>query len=236
MNTNSYKQQLLDLYSLYPFERHPMWRSVLQGELTHEQVIRAEIQHCIRTRAGRMLRERAVQTAEKLNEKLFRMLVATYLEECTEDSSGPSHLDLIERLVLLGGATRQDIDTTPPTPGNAAAIALYRDISERGAGCHMLGAGVVEFYYSQLSPRIFEAYTGRYGMSEEQAMTYKLHGTMDQEHADRAFSVLEEVVSLHGWELIRASVRDAFVATSLHYDGMYQAATGDSGYWDGRKR
>jgi pyrroloquinoline quinone (PQQ) biosynthesis protein C len=233
--SENHRGELLKLYELYPFHHHPMWTAVKCGTLSYEQVIRAEIQHCIRTRAGRILREKAVQTAEKLNEKLFRMLVETYLEECT-DKAGPSHLDLIERLVLLGGATRADIDQATATPGNSAAIALYRDISDRGAGCHMLGAGVVEFYYSQLAPNIFESYTKTYGMSEEQALTYKLHGPMDHTHAERAFAVLEEVIELHGWRVVYGSVRDAFVATSLHYDGMYQAATGTTAYWNGRKQ
>jgi pyrroloquinoline quinone (PQQ) biosynthesis protein C len=229
------KDDLLKLYELYPFHNHPMWKRVLDGTFSNAQVIKAEIQHCIRTRAGRPLRENAMRTAEKLNENLFGMLVQTYLEECTHDETGPSHLELIERLVLMGGASRAEINEAVATPGNSAAIALYRDIAERGAGCHMLGAGVVEHYYSQLSPAIFRAYTSLYGMSEEQAITYKLHGTMDQTHAERAFAVLDEVVSLHGWPLVYSSVRDAFVATSLHYDGMFQAATGSGEYWDGRK-
>jgi pyrroloquinoline quinone (PQQ) biosynthesis protein C len=229
------RDELLQLYDLFPFHNHPMWTGVISGDLSYEQVIKAEIQHCLRTRAGRSLREAAVKTAKKLNEKVFRLLLETYLEECTDDKGGPSHLELIERLVIMGGASRQDIEQTPATPGNAAAIALYRDISERGAGCHMLGAGVVEFYYSRLAPKIFEAYTTKYGMSEEQALTYRLHGPMDETHAERAFEVIDEIADLHGWTVVRESVRDAFVATSLHYDGMYQAATGNSGYWDGRK-
>lgn len=228
------RTELLGLYEQFPFHDHPMWKAVVAGSLCLEQVVKAEIQHCIRTRAGQTLRKNAVDTAKKLSEAVFRQLVETYLEECT-DKAGPNHLELIERLVLMGGATRSEIEQAVSTPGNSAAIALYRDISERGAGCHMLGAGVVEFYYAQLSPKIFEAYTSIYGMSEEQALTYKLHGTMDLTHAERAFVVLDEVISLHGWPLVKASVRDAFVATSLHYDGMYQAATGTTAYWDGRK-
>jgi pyrroloquinoline quinone (PQQ) biosynthesis protein C len=226
--------ELLALYELYPFHSHPMWKSVIEGTLSKDQVIAAEIQHCIRTKAGRPLRENAVRTAKNLNENLFKMLVQTYLEECTHDETGPSHLELIERLVLMAGVGRTTLDNAKPTPGNSAAIALYRDIAERGAGCHMLGAGAVEFYYSQLSPRIFEAYTHHYRMSEEQAITYKLHGTMDNTHAERAFAVLDEVIDLHGWQTVHASVRDAFIATSLHYDGMYQAATGTGQYWSGR--
>lgn len=123
-----------------------------------------------------------------------------------------------------------------PTPANAAAIALYRDIGSRGAGCHMLGAGAVEFYYCKLSPEIFDAYTRKYGMSEDQAETYRIHGPMDSEHAERAFAVLDDAVTLHGWSLVETSVRDAFVATSLHYDGMLHAATGQLTYWNGVAR
>ena len=92
---------------------------------------------------------------------------------------------------------------------------------------------MVEYFYSQISPMIFEAYTKHYGFSEYAAETYKLHGTMDQTHAERAFEVVDEAVKIHGYDLIEASVRDAFVATSLHYDGMLQAATGNNNYWNG---
>jgi len=98
----------------------------------------------------------------------------------------------------------------------------------------MLGAGAVEHFYCQLSPKIFRDYTELYRMSPSQAETYQIHGPMDQVHADRAFAVLNEAVALHGLEEVRRSVRDAFAATSLHYDGMLQAATGENKYWDGR--
>ena len=93
----------------------------------------------------------------------------------------------------------------------------------------------MEHFYCQLSPRIFEAYTTHYGMTREQAETYRLHGPMDETHAERAFTVLDEAVELHGWETVNASVRDAFVATSLHYDGMLHAATGVISYLDGKR-
>jgi hypothetical protein len=100
----------------------------------------------------------------------------------------------------------------------------------------MLGAGAVEFYYCKLAPRVFETYTTKYGMTESQAETYRIHGPMDAEHAERAFAVLEDAVMLHGWALVEASVRDAFVATSLHYDGMLHAATGQLSFWNGVSR
>ena len=166
------KADLLRLYDLFPFESHPLWVAILRGRLSYEQVIRAEAQHWIRTKAGRSLREEAVNVAKSLSPLIFEMLLETYLEECT-DKCGPSHFDLIEKLVTAGGYRRDQLEATEPTPGNAAAIALYRDISARGAGCHMLGAGTVEHFYCQLSPKIFEAYVRIYGMSEEQAETYK---------------------------------------------------------------
>ncbi len=227
-------ETLLDLYNLFPFERHPLWRGIIAGELSYDQVIRAEVQHWIRTRAGQGLRRAAVAEAKAISARIFEELLQTYLEECT-DKDGPSHLDLIQRLVVAGGYPVDELALTVPTPGNAAAIAIYRDISARGAGCHMLGAGAVEYFYSQLSPRIFEAYTARYGMTEQQAETYKIHGPMDRIHAERAFAIIDDASSAHGWSAVEMSVRDAFVATSLHYDGMLQAATGKNEYWDGRE-
>lgn len=225
---------LLRLYDILPFAEHPLWRAIFKRELSYEQVICAEIQHWLRTRAGQPLRRNALNLAQKVSPPIFEALLQTYLEECTHDASGPSHLDLIERLVTMGGVSTVDLGSASNTPGNAAAIALYRDIGGRGAGCHMLGAGTVEYFYCQLSPRIYNLYTDSYLMSDAQAETYRIHGPMDAEHAERAFEILDHAVDLHGWPAIEESVRDAFIATSLHYDGMLQAATGELAYWNGK--
>jgi len=241
------REELLELYELFPFHNHPLWRGIKSGTLSLDQVLRAELQHCIRTKAGQVLRREALDmvgpssssledadTLKASRERVFELLVETYVEECTNSPAGPNHLELIRRLVLMGGISPQAIDLAEPTPGNAAAMAMYREITRRGAGCHMLGAGAVEHYYCQLSPEIFCAYTQHYGMSAEQAETYRLHGPMDETHAERAFAVLDAAIALHGWDAVRLSVRDAFIATSLHYDGMLQAATGRADYWNGR--
>lgn len=229
------RQNLLTFYDLYPFHEHPLWRAVLGGDLSREQVFTAEAQHWLRTRAGQRLRSEALSLARAMSPKIFEVLLETYLEECTEDASGPSHLDLIQRLLEEGGWHSKQLENLTPTPGNAAAMALYADIGARGAGCHMLGAGAVEHFYCRLSPRIYEAYTTRYGISERAAETYQIHGPMDAEHAERAFSILDEAIRLHGWAEVETAVRDAFVATSLHYDGMLQAATGTTEFWNGRR-
>jgi pyrroloquinoline quinone (PQQ) biosynthesis protein C len=230
-----YKKRLLALYDILPFHEHPLWKAVLNKQLTLEEVFRAEIQHYLRTKAGQNLRRASLENAKKLSPKLFEVLLETYLEECTAEKSGPSHLELIKRLLVSGGLSETELDVADLTPGNAAAIALYRDITDRGAGCHMLGTGTVEFYYCKLSPKIYKVYVETYGMTPYQAETYAIHGPMDLLHANRAFSILEEAVNLHGWSVVERSVRDAFVATSLHYDGMLQAALEKIVYWNGEK-
>jgi pyrroloquinoline quinone (PQQ) biosynthesis protein C len=229
----SYKQKLLDQYLSFPFHKHPLWTAVLEKRLSYREIIQAEIQHYLRSKRGRELRAKALELSRNAP-RIYERLLETYFEECTEDKSGPSHLALIERLVINGGATVEDLSAAIMTPGNIAAVALYEDITARGPGCHMLGAGVVEHFYSQLCPRIYEVYIGHYGMTSDQAETYRIHGPMDAVHADRAFDILDDAISLHGWTTVELSVRDAFVATSLHYDGMLQAATGITSYWDGR--
>lgn len=165
---------------------------------------------------------------------LWEAILDTYIEECTDQDGTPTHLDLIKTLVMSKGLTDADLAVLKNTPGNAAAIALYANISERGAGCHIIGAGMVEHYYSELCPSLFEAYTKHYGFTENEAFTYKIHGPMDKVHAQRAINVVDEVIRIHGYDVVESSVRDAFVATSLHYDGMLQAATGINNYWNGK--
>lgn len=228
------KKRLLELYELFPFHNHPLWRAILSHELSLGQAVHAEVQHYLRTKAGQQLRLDAVERSRSVSPVIFAAILDTYLEECSPDKSNPSHLDLVYRLVTECGATEDDLARAKPTPGNAAAMALYRDISSRGAACHIVGSGAVEHYYCQLSPRIFAAYTEHYRISESAAETYKIHTAMDKEHAERSLSILDEAIAIHGWDVIEQSVRDAFVATSLHYDGMLQAATGLQTYWDGR--
>lgn len=228
------RARLLSYYDLFPFERHPLWTGVCEGRLTLEQILRAEVQHFVRTRAGQPLRKEALLSVETNSTLIYERLFETYLEECTADASGPSHLELIQRLLVVGGIPQAELDAARPNIANTAAIATYREIGRRGGGCHMLGAGAVEHFYSNLAPKIFRAYVDHYGMTDEQAETYRIHGPMDQTHADRAFDVLDEAVALHGWEAIEASVRDAFAATSLHYDGMLEAASGEIAYWNGK--
>jgi pyrroloquinoline quinone (PQQ) biosynthesis protein C len=228
-----YRQKLLSLYELLPFKEHPFWVGVIRHELSLEQIIQGERQHYVRTKAGQALRRNAVEHHPSGTGRIFEAALENYLEEVVPDQSRPSHLDLIRNLLVSAGLTIEELDHTQPTPGNAAAMALYREISGRGSACHLIGAGVVEYYYAQLAPEIYEAYTGYYGMSPEQAKTYGIHGVEDVKHSTRALEALDEAVSSVGWPLIKTSVRDALVATSLHYDGMLQAALGRIIYWDG---
>lgn len=229
-----YLDKILSFYDLFPFHQHPYWQGVINRQLNLSQIIRAEKQHYLRTKAGQALRKKSAQFAPSRSPKIFEAALSNYLEEVTPTDSSPSHLELIKRLLTEAGVSESELKRTKPTPGNSAAMALYKDISERGSACHLVGAGAVEHFYSELSPKIFEAYTKNYGMSEYQAETYKLHGTMDKDHARRAFEILEEAIKLHGWGAIESCVKDAFIATSLHYDGMMQAALNKITYWDGK--
>src|SRR5208283_158809 len=105
------KAQLLSQYDLFPFHSHPLWVAALSGDLSLEQVLKAEGQHWIRTRAGRVLREEALSSAKAISPAIFEQLLETYLEECT-DTAGPNHLGLIERLVTTGGYSMELVNAT----------------------------------------------------------------------------------------------------------------------------
>ncbi|ALD19924.1 iron-containing redox enzyme family protein [Hymenobacter sp. DG25A] len=238
IDTSKYSQQvqgLLKLYDLFPFHDHPLWQAIIRGTISKEQVILAEEQHFLRTRSGRALRKAAVIECRRTNKRLLEAIEPTYIEECTDQDGTPTHLDLIINLCLADGRKREELNHIENTPGNIAAIALYKDIADRGPACHIIGAGVVEYYYSQLCGRIYESYINNYGFSPVEAETYRIHTSLDLDHAERAFEVIDEGVAIHGIDLIKASVRDAFIATSLHYDGMLQAALNNFEFWNGKK-
>lgn len=228
------RSELLGLYAEFPFEHHPLWCAVRDGALTREQVVRAEVQHFIRTRAGQELRRQAAADSVSLPAVVSGPLIQTYKEECSPADPAQSHLALVERILKAGGLARGDYEAAVPTPGNVASIAMYREISSRGVICHLVGSGCVEHYYAKLVPAIFMAYTTRYGFTSDEALTYNIHAEMDTEHAARALGVLEDAVKLIGRDALRGAVRAAFIATSLHYDGMLQGATGTTSFWDGR--
>jgi len=232
MNSLS-RETALSHYERWPFERHPLWKAVIDGELSREEVVQAEIQHYLRSNVGRLYRERAAIAARFIDGDIFPLLDQTAREECQLDDSGPSHVDLIRRFLLANGVTQSQLDQAVPTPGNAAAIALYKDIADRGPIQHMIGAGCVEYFYSKLSPRIFETYVTRYGFNSADVETYQLHGPMDETHGERALMVLSSPLAQAMPREIDLAIRDAFAATSLHYDGMLQAARPNAGYWSG---
>lgn len=227
-------EELLETYEILPFQRHPLWRAILKKELSKEEIVRAEAQHFLRTRFGQGLRRDALHKIKTKDSEIWSVLLQTYLEECTDSTGTLNHLELIKRFVVENGIKDEELNSLIPTPGNSAAMALYKDISDRGPGCHIIGAGVVEKFYSELCPKIYNAYVKEYGFSPHQAETYSLHSSMDSTHSKRAFLVLNRIIDLNGWDATKQSVRDAFVATSLHYDGMLQAAIGGLTYWDGR--
>ncbi len=227
------RSKALSFYESFPFHKHPLWVAVVEGQLSSEQVLKAEIQHYLRSEIGKVYRERAAVAAKHLEGEIYDLLHRTVIEECYGSDGGPSHAELIRQFLLENGVTETDLRHAACTPGNAAAIALYKDIADRGALHHMVGAGCVEHFYSKLSPKIYEAYANIYKFKSGSFDTYQLHGPMDEIHGDRALETLKTPLALALSKDLELAVRDAFVATSLHYDGMMQAAVGVNCYWSG---
>lgn len=228
------RAEALSYYEEFPFHEHPLWLSIISGVLTAEQVLKAEIQHYIRSEVGKIFREHSAVAAKHLDDNIYDLLHQTVEEECYGSDGGPSHAELIKQFLLQNGVSTSDLRTAISTPGNAAAIALYKDISERGPLHHMIGAGCVEYYYSKICPRIYAAYEQIYKFKPGSFDTYKLHGPMDEVHGERALETLSSPLAKALDPELRIAIRDAFVATSLHYDGMLQAATSTNTYWSGR--
>lgn len=228
------REHALSYYNLFPFHNHPLWRSVIEGKLSREQVLKAEVQHYLRSEIGKIYREQSAVLSKHLDGEIYEQLYETVVEECYGTGDDPSHVELIKTFLRSNGVTETDIRQAVSTPGNAAAIALYKDIAARGPLHHMIGAGCVEFHYSQLCPEIYRCYADVYKFEPGSFETYKLHGPMDAIHAERALETLRTPLAQALSKELGIAIQDAFTATSLHYDGMLQAATNQNKYWDGR--
>lgn len=228
------REEALAFYQLFPFHNHPLWKSVIAGNLSREQILLAEIQHYLRSEIGKIFREHSAIAAKHLDDEIYNLLYQTVVEECYGSDGGPSHAELIKQFLFANGVTETDLRRAVSTPGNVAAIALYKDIADRGPLHHMLGAGCVEYYYSRLCPQIYTAYTDTYRFKPGSFETYQLHGPMDEIHGERALGTLKTPIAQVMSTELGLAIRDAFIATSLHYDGMLQAATNSNSYWNGK--
>jgi len=94
------RERLLALYDLFPFHRHPLWQAVLSHDLSLREIIQAEVQHYLRTRAGQQVRREALERAQATGPAIWEALLDTYLEECTH-SVTPSHALLLRARLLL---------------------------------------------------------------------------------------------------------------------------------------
>jgi hypothetical protein len=63
------------MYDLFPFHEHPLWRAVRGGNLSFEQVIKAEAQHWLRTRTGQSLRRAALDAVQQISPAIFQLLL-----------------------------------------------------------------------------------------------------------------------------------------------------------------
>jgi pyrroloquinoline quinone (PQQ) biosynthesis protein C len=227
------RHEALNYYNLFPFHEHPLWKSIILGKFSREQVLKAEVQHYLRSEIGKIFREHSAVVAKHLGPDIYDLLYQTVVEECYGTDGGPSHAELIKKFLLMNGVSETDLRNAISTPGNAAAIALYKDIASRGPLHHMIGAGCVEYYYSKLCPQIYDCYTQIYKFQPGSFETYRLHGPMDEVHGERALETLKTPLAQALSKELGIAVRDAFAATSLHYDGMLQAATSENEYWNG---
>ncbi len=120
---NKNVSSLLDMYDLFPFHKHPLWKAIMNGELSRQQIILAESQHFLRTKAGQILRKEAMEQCVGLSMKLWESIVETYMEECTDNDGTPNHLDMIVRFLKEGGYN--DFEIVKNTPGKIAVFEEF---------------------------------------------------------------------------------------------------------------
>jgi len=215
------RERLLSQYDAFPFRAHPYWRAVADGTLLHPQVAAAEHQHLLQARAAGECERRSYLGVA--GEHAFTLFLDQYLDAL-------SSVDSADQLAVLSAS----IQSSTPTPGTSASVALRADVRARGFAFYAVGFGCVSHFYAEVCANANSAYRSVYRFSDKQLGYYREHERRERARADQMLAALDELAKGLDHEALVVAVRDAVVAASLGFDGMLQAATNSRTYWGGQ--
>src|SRR3569623_2000591 len=204
------RARLLSQYDAVPCRSQPKRRAIANGTLLHPQVAAAEHQHLLQARAAGECERRSYLGVA--GEHAFTLFLDQYLDAL-------SSVDSADQLAVLSAS----IQSSTPTPGTSASVALRADVRARGFA-----------FYAEVCANANSAYRSVYRFSDKQLGYYREHERRERARADQMLAALDELAKGLDHEALVVAVRDAVVAASLGFDGMLQAATNSRTYWGGQ--
>jgi pyrroloquinoline quinone (PQQ) biosynthesis protein C len=217
----------------HPWLHHPLFRDIVAGELTREQ-----LRETIKQQGAFFLdtvRHAAVRLAaigsfrpSMRDLQLQRRVIPVLVEEAGEDLVGgkePGHAMLYVRLAEGLGIGEEELFATEYLPHVVIEKNELFQLQEDGlleALCG--GALATESINAEASRRLYDAFRTHYGVAEEYLDFYRVHAGVEEEHGAKAVALVNQLVESEsdrrrGW----LALRRAIVARWLAADGIYQA-------------
>ena len=208
------------------FGGHPLWKRIVAGELSNQQLQRFAVQFFLQVRefprAVSALHSHCPYPEER------RMLAESVYEEETGLISGCGlpHPELFIRFGLAVGLEREAMTGGVPLAGTAALTDWFRESTHERS--FLEGAAAINLAAEGQVPGAFgpfaRALEKHYGLSTEAVSFWDVHEIADQDHSDVGDHI---VVSFADTPELQQRVREA-VQTSLErwwgfFDGIQAA-------------
>lgn len=229
---------LAEAHDTHPWLHHRLFRMIGAGELTRAQVRNVvREQGCffldtLRHAAWKIVSVGGFSpTWEDLERQ--RALIPLVVEEGGHDTIGgkqTAHAYLFVRLCEGLGWTRDEVFATPYLPTTIIEKNELFQLQRESTLAALCGGNIAtESINHIVSERMAGALEKHYGVSRAALDFYHEHMEVEEDHRDRAVSILEKLAVTDAEQARgRLALRRALAARRICADGMYAAFVGDS--------
>ena len=203
---------------------HPVLEKLRRGELSPAQV------HGLLTQMYVHVREVTRWIAASFASCPYPEIRAMIFENLLEEQIGyysktTGHAELLAQTAMAAGVTRETLDAARPLPNTAALIDWCELMATRRHW--LIGLEGLGIALETQAPETFGA-IGRglmegYGLTEEGARFFLLHISVDEDHGDVNWRILQEHATS---EALRQELKEAIFMTAERWWGLldtYQA-------------
>ena len=201
------------------------WVTLTENRLTKEAARALILQWSSFTRHSRRCWAYVVGNCPHVEVRKFVVTENLYEEEALE---GQSHFEILARMGMALGLTRQEIENAKPLPTTVVAMLAWETLTKNRTWYEGLAAKTVlertnHPHCGNFSHRQAERWMRQLKLSREETEFWWMHDSVDQIHGDGALKLLEKFLNTE--EERRAALRaaeESMMAWKLYFDGIYR--------------
>jgi pyrroloquinoline quinone (PQQ) biosynthesis protein C len=208
------------------------WVTFSKDRLTREAAQVLIEQWASFTRHSRRCWAYVVGNCPHVDVRKFIVTENLYEEEALE---GHSHFEILARMGLALGLTREQIDSTPPLPSTVVALNAWEALTKNRSWLEGLAAKSVLERTNNPRCGNFSGYEAERWMRQlkltrEETEFWWMHDSVDQIHGDGSLELLEKYMQTE--QERRSALRaaeESMMAWQVYFDGIYRAGIERSG-------